>query len=389
MPESFETYQIVNPGDIVMRLTDLQNDKRSLRQGLVNEKGIISSAYDSIYPVKGHDSRYWAYALLAMDLAKYYYSLGGGVRQSIKFKDFPNDWIYTPLEKNQKEIADFLDRETECIDQLIEKKESLLNAVSEKKSSVITTAVTKGLDPNRKFKESGIDWLGKIPENWMITKLKFIGKAIIGLTYAPEDIVEEGNGTLVLRSANIQQGEISFKNNVYVNKDIPIKLVTRPGDILICSRNGSRALIGKNALITQETSGHSFGAFTTVFRTKYFEFIYYVMNSELFNYQSGLFLTSTINQLTTGTLNNFEIPLPPKNEQKEIVNHINDKTKPLDSLQKKIKKSIEYLHDIRVSLITEAVTGQLNIQKWRERRMSDQCLDKIEEDMKQSKKASA
>ena len=76
LPESFETYQIVQAGDIVMRLTDLQNDKRSIRQGLVKEKGIITSAYDAVYPKAGHDSRFWAYALLALDLAKYYYSLG-------------------------------------------------------------------------------------------------------------------------------------------------------------------------------------------------------------------------------------------------------------------------------------------------------------------------
>jgi type I restriction enzyme, S subunit len=83
LPESFETYQIVEPGNIVMRLTDLQNDKRSIRQGLVKERGIITSAYDALYVTKEHESRFWAFALLALDLAKYYYSLGGGVRCKI------------------------------------------------------------------------------------------------------------------------------------------------------------------------------------------------------------------------------------------------------------------------------------------------------------------
>lgn len=101
-----------------MRLTDLQNDKRSLRQGLVTQRGIITSAYDALEVGKDHDSRFWAYALLALDLAKYYYSLGGGVRQSIKFADFPNDWIGVPNPETQKAIADFLDRESARIDQL-------------------------------------------------------------------------------------------------------------------------------------------------------------------------------------------------------------------------------------------------------------------------------
>ena len=119
LPESFETYQIVDSGNIVMRLTDLQNDKRSLRQGLVTERGIITSAYDAIEVAKGNCDRFWLYSLLALDLAKYYYSLGGGVRQSIKFDDFPNEWIAVPDAHTQREIADFLDNETARIERLI------------------------------------------------------------------------------------------------------------------------------------------------------------------------------------------------------------------------------------------------------------------------------
>ena len=159
LPKSFETYQIVEPGNIVMRLTDLQNDKRSLRQGLVKERGIITSAYDALEVNKEHNSRFWAYALLALDLAKYYYSLGGGVRQSIKFSDFPNDWIAAPTAKTQRAIADFLDRETAFIDLLIDKvgghsaaknakKGTFLSLLLEKRFAVITAAVTGQIDVN-------------------------------------------------------------------------------------------------------------------------------------------------------------------------------------------------------------------------------------------------
>ena len=132
LPESFETYQIVDPGNIIMRLTDLQNDKRSLRQGLVRQRGIITSAYDALEVNGAHEPRYWAYALLALDLAKYYYSLGGGVRQSIKFADFSNEWITYADLPTQKAIADFLDRETARIDQLIERKQRMVEVLGEK-----------------------------------------------------------------------------------------------------------------------------------------------------------------------------------------------------------------------------------------------------------------
>ena len=106
VPESYEGYQIVEPGDIVLRLTDLQNDKKSLRQGLVTERGIISSAYDAVTCRQSDIPEYWYYFLYALDLCKYYYSLGSGVRQSISFADFPNDWISVPPRNEQQSITE-------------------------------------------------------------------------------------------------------------------------------------------------------------------------------------------------------------------------------------------------------------------------------------------
>ena len=141
LPEGFETYQIVDPGNIIMRLTDVQNDKRSLRQGLVRQRGIITSAYDALEVNELQEPRYWAYTLLALDLAKYYYSLGGGVRQSIKFADFSHEWITYPDLPTQRVIADFLDRETARIDQLIEKKQRMVEVLGEKRAATITRSV--------------------------------------------------------------------------------------------------------------------------------------------------------------------------------------------------------------------------------------------------------
>ena len=87
--------------------------------------------------------------------------------------------------------------------------------------------------------------VGGSAAGWEVKKLKYIGNAIIGLTYSPNDIVDENDGTLILRSSNIQNGRITLDDNVYVKAEIPHKLITRTGDILICSRNGSRALLGK------------------------------------------------------------------------------------------------------------------------------------------------
>lgn len=121
VPSSYETYQIVQPGDIVFRLTDLQNDKRSLRQGYSNYRGIITSAYDVVEVDSNHYDKYWFYFMYALDLAKFYYSLGGGVRQSIKFDNFPNYWVAAPNKNKQKEIVADLEIQISQINSLIHK----------------------------------------------------------------------------------------------------------------------------------------------------------------------------------------------------------------------------------------------------------------------------
>ncbi|WP_196140640.1 restriction endonuclease subunit S [Aliikangiella sp. G2MR2-5] len=213
-----------------------------------------------------------------------------------------------------------------------------------------------------KYKDSSIEWLDEIPTHWTTTKLKYQGEAIIGLTYSPDDVVEaeSDSATLVLRSSNVQNQKITLTDNVFVNKEIPEKLKTKLDDILICSRNGSRALIGKNARIDSNSAGMTFGAFMTIFRSKYNYYLSHVFNSKLFEYQSGSFLTSTINQLTTGNLNSFEIPFPPDEELKSIAAFLDHETAKIDTLIAKQEKLIELLKEKRQAVISHAVTKGLN-----------------------------
>ncbi|EPI8559681.1 restriction endonuclease subunit S [Vibrio fluvialis] len=212
------------------------------------------------------------------------------------------------------------------------------------------------------YKDSPIDWLDEIPTHWTTKKLKHLGEAIIGLTYSPDEVVDasDPDATLVLRSSNVQNQKITLNDNVFVNKQIPKKLSTRLNDILICSRNGSRALIGKNALIDKDSVGMSFGAFMTIYRSKYNTYLSHVMNSKLFEYQSGSFLTSTINQLTTGNLNSFEIPFPSESERVKIANFLDHEAAKIDILITKQEKLIELLKEKRQAVISHAVTKGLN-----------------------------
>lgn len=266
--------------------------------------------------------------------------------------------------EEQTAIANYLDHKTTQIDTLIAKKEQFISLLQEERTSVINQAVTKGLDPKVKLKDSGIEWIGDIPEHWNIKRLKFLGNAIGGLTYSPNDVVPNSSeGVLVLRSSNIQNGKLSLKDNVYVNLEISDKLTLKKGDILICSRNGSQHLIGKNICIDEQMEGNTFGAFMMIFRSKHWEFLNHFFNSSIFTSQSGLFLTATINQLTSNTLNNFFIAMPKTiDEQISIAVFIDSKINEIDTLISKSKQEIELLKEYKTALISEVVTGKVDVR---------------------------
>lgn len=168
-----------------------------------------------------------------------------------------NALICLPSLNEQTAIATYLDTHCAKIDNLISIQQKRIALLQELKQSVITHAVTKGLNPNVEMKQSGVEWIGDVPKHWEVMPLKFTGTFGNGLTYSPKDVVD--NGILVLRSSNIQNSSLSFEDNVYVSK-VSRDLLVKKGDIIICSRNGSAALVGKSAFVDKELNA-TFGAF--------------------------------------------------------------------------------------------------------------------------------
>ena len=326
------------------------------------KNAMCANFIECLRPSEENDSRflnYWLYSSYQNGYSKRNIKQTTGI-QNLDVSGLLSEAISIPSIEEQKAIAEYLDKKCADIDEIISAKEKTNELLKERRQSIITEAVTKGLNPNAEMKDSGIDWIGEIPKHWDTIRLKHLGDAIIGLTYSPMDIVDDG--TLVLRSSNIKDGKLVNADNVYVSKDIPEKLKTKKGDILLCSRNGSKALIGKNSVITEDFVGSSFGAFMTIFRSDYNHYLKYVFNSSLFDYYLGTFLTTTINQLTTGNLDSIVIPLPTEeDEMKEIESYIESKCGEIDKLIESNNKTIEKLQEYRKSLIYEAVTGKIEI----------------------------
>ena len=270
-----------------------------------------------------------------------------------------------PSFNEQKKIVSFLDTETTRIDNLIAKQEKLIELLEEQRKSIISHAVTKGLNPNAPMKDSDVEWLGEVPEHWDITRLKNIGKSIIGLTYSPNEICDaDDDSYLVLRSSNVQNGQLSFLDNVYVKSSVSEKLKIKKNDILICSRNGSRDLIGKNTIIKNPPKNSTFGAFMTVYRSEHADYVYWILNSYIFKAQAGSYLTTTVNQLTINNLNSMTVPFAPTSEQNEIVEFLSTENLKFNNLISKQKALIEKLKEYRASIISHAVTGKIDVREF-------------------------
>ena len=258
----------------------------------------------------------------------------------------------------QEAIASYLDKKCSSIDKLIATQEKRIALLGELKQSIITEAVTRGLNPDAPLKDSGIDWIGKIPKHWEATPLKFTGLFGNGLTYSPDDVVEN-DGVLVLRSSNIQDDMLDLNDTIYV-KSSPDFLMVLPGDIIICSRNGSASLVGKCAFVNEPINA-TFGAFMMRYRPyEDKKYGYYLLQAALKMYK-GLYSTTTINQLTMGVIAQIHVAMPPIAEQKLIADYLDAKCARIDKSITKAKREVELLREYKQTIITEAVTGKIKV----------------------------
>ena len=203
-----------------------------------------------------------------------------------------------------------------------------------------------------------------IPESWMWVRLGAIGYTNIGLTYSPKDITADG--TIVLRSSNIQDGEMDYTDVVRVNMEIPESKLCHRGDILICARNGSKRLVGKAAMVDNE--GMSFGAFMAIFRSPCNEYVLQVINSAYFrDSMRGDTGTTTINQITQDMLKNAVVPLPPFAEQERIVAKIEELLPYIDRYEQAWSRvedfNKRFPDDMKKSILQLAIQGRIVEQR--------------------------
>lgn len=235
------------------------------------------------------------------------------------------------------------------------KSEQIAIATALSDTDALISSLEKLIAKKRAIKQGAMQELLKPKEGWEVKTLGEIGECIIGLTYRPDNVKE--SGTLVLRSSNVQGNSLSFEDNVYVDITVSDKLIVQKNDILICVRNGSRDLIGKCALIEGQAIGETFGAFMSVYRSPYNEFVFNMFQSNIIKKQIDEYLGATINQITNKSLNSFEIPFPPLNEQTRISTILSDMDAEIAGLEDKLSK----YKQVKQGMMQELLTGRIRL----------------------------
>lgn len=367
LPESFETYQIIEPNNIVFRFTDLQNDKRSLRSAISKYHGIITSAYIAVKTKQNAD--FYNYLFRAYDLQKVFYSMGEGMRQSLKMDELNKMPVVLPNKDEQKRIVSFLDTETARIDTLIAKQEKLIELLEEQRKSIISHAVTKGLNPNAPMKDSGVEWLGDVPEHWMTPSSKHLLE--IPITDGPHETPNfVDDGVPFISAEAISKGKIDFdKKRGYITPELNAiyskKYSPKIEDIYMVK---SGATTGKVAMV-ETTEEFNIWSPLAVFRCNKNKvlpkFLLAVFNSS--HFYDALVLNwsyGTQQNIGMGVLSNIEIPCPPLKEQAEIIQHLDAQNTKFDKLISTQSQLIEKLKEYRSSIISHAVTGKIDVREF-------------------------
>ena len=355
VPESFETYQVLEPGDVVIRPTDLQNDKTSLRIGQTFTQGIITSAYICLRPRSNMDQRFAAYLLSAYDFMKVFYGFGTGLRQNLDFKHIKHIPIPQPDLVEQLAIVRYLDYAEMRIARAIASKSEMERLLQERKA-VLAEDIILGRKSGAALVDSGLPWVGRVPEHWELVPLRsllFPRKQLVGTRHASFSLLSLTLNGVILRDLSQMKGKFPASFETYQE--------VRPGDFVFCNfdvEETPRAvgLAREPGMITgaydvfegraPEASEYLYEFLLTADRQKRFAPLYRGMRKSI----------------PRGALLSSAVPLPPPAERDDLVEEVHLRAKSIDEALEVIREEIALLKEYRTRLISDVVTGKLDVR---------------------------
>ena len=342
--------------------------------GVSDSDGKCSPVYSVCTPKEKNNVHvaYYGYLVRQLAVTDFINSLAKGIRErstEFRYSEFSILRLAVPPIEEQKQIASFLDYETGKIDALIAMQQQLIALLGEKRQAVISHAVTKGLNPDAPMRDSGVQWLGQVPEHWKALPLKYLCGLLKDGTHLPPPRVSEGVPLLSVR--NIQNGKFSFRNDdsqisEASYSDLCRAFVPATDDVFMAIVG---ATLGKVAVVPKMDRFHiqrSLAILRTKKELMLSRYLAGVLSSQGFqdllwenvgfSAQPGIYL---------GTIENFRVPVPPVEEQLAICGELDRKSETMDVLIDKAVRSVELLRERRTALISAAVTGKIDVRGWK------------------------
>lgn len=363
MPTSFDGYQKIYPNNLLMCLFDYDVTPRCI--GLIKNEGLTSPAYSQFIMKNENSSRYYYYYYLMIDNTKELLHLAKNLRHS--FTEDQLGAIKTPVPPldEQNRIAEFLDDRCAEIDAISSEIQEQINTLEEYKKSVITEAVTKGLNPNAEMKDSGIEWIGDIPKNWEVKRTKYASKSFSkGNGITKEDVDLDGDIKC------IRYGEIYSKYDIKCRSCVSatnLSKINSPkyisnGDILFAGTGELIEEIGKNIVYTGDEPCLAGGDIIILKHNQNPIFLNYALCSQYAQTQKSYGKAKLkVVHISAFEIGNVKIALPPIEEQNKIANYLDNKCSEIDGAIEDKQKQLETLEDYKKTLIYEYVTGKKEV----------------------------
>lgn len=362
MPLTFDGYQKITKGNLLMCLFDIDVTPRCI--GLIKDNGLTSPAYSQFQLSRNASAEYYNYYYLMLDNDKVLLHLAKNLRHSLTEDQLGTVSTLFPPLAEQHRIAAYLDDKCSKIDNIIEKQQQVIEKLKEYKLSVITEAVTKGLDPDAEMKDSGVEWIGEMPKHWEIHKFCWDYSAMLGKMLDAKRVTGE-NLHPYIKNADVQWGNINTLELDEMDFDESEfdRYLVKPGDLMICEGGE----IGKCAIVPDDfpqgifyqKALHRVRKIKNNGNIKFLSFVVFCMAKNKCFYSSPE--KATIAHLPGDALSQLRLPYPPISEQQLIVEFLDRKCSAIETAISKKQAVIEKLAEYKKSLIYEVVTGKKEV----------------------------
>ncbi len=356
VPADYRGYQIVNPDYIIIRCTDLQNDKVSLRTAISKYRGIITGAYLGLIVKPKYNPDFMHYYLHTWDITKEIYRHGGGLRQVLSWEDVKYLTMLIPPKDEQNAIVSYLDSACDEIDKAIAQQQRMIDLLNERKQIIIQNAAIKGLDPDVPMKDSGVDWIGDIPAHWEWTANKFIFrpyKKIVGKKAKDYTLLSLSKQGVIKRDLDNPTGKFPTSFDTYQE--------VNPGDFIFCFFDNEETprTVGLSTYRGMITGAYDvLKVINKEFDARYL--LYYFLTIDEAKRFRPLWrgLRKTI---PFDSFMKYKIAQPPLEEQKRIVTYLDLQMQEIDRGILNMEKTIETLQERKRIIINDVVTGKIKV----------------------------